>query len=509
MIRVIVADDEYFARKALVKMVNSLSAEVEICGEAENGEEVLEILKEEKADIVLTDIRMPEMDGLELAGKINETYPEISVIIESGYSDFDYARTAIRYGVKEYLTKPIRKENLEEAVRRIGEEKKKAQKNIEKQLAAKRGQFMDFSNLLEREEAGKEILGGMFGEIKDGAWYLAAAQTREREPKKEQIQAVLEIFQDTKEGEEVSISYFYPKAEFILLTGKTQKAPEYFLSKKLDECRKKAGIEMSIGVSFLHEKPGFDKKETAAAYREAVYAINQRLLRPGQRIYSYEAEVNVQRLFSPEEERELEWYLTENKTQDAVSMVDRLFVQCENSQEVSIYSLFASLIQIINVINRVYGMRKDKESAEPDTSYHLFNFKTDLYAFRSVEELKKYIFQLLEDVCGEESQKSSIIEDLLKYLEWNYQYDITVNELAAHKYFVNPSYLSRLFKAETGKTFSRYLIELRMQKAAKMLKESELRVSDVALCVGYNDVSYFIQTFKKHYAMTPEQYKNM
>lgn len=126
-----------------------------------------------------------------------------------------------------------------------------------------------------------------------------------------------------------------------------------------------------------------------------------------------------------------------------------------------------------------------------------------------MEELKTYILQLLRDVCDEESQKSSIIEDLLKYLEWNYQYDITVNELAAHKYFVNPSYLSRLFKAETGKTFSKYLIELRMKKAAELLKESGLKISDVAVCVGYNDVSYFIQTFKKHYTVTPEQFKNM
>ena len=106
-----------------------------------------------------------------------------------------------------------------------------------------------------------------------------------------------------------------------------------------------------------------------------------------------------------------------------------------------------------------------------------------------------------------EEQKTSIIADLLNYLEWNYPYDISVNDLAMYKYFVNPSYLSRLFKAETGQTLSRYLIELRMKKAAQMLKTSELKISDVAACVGYNDVSYFIQTFKKHYHVTPEQYK--
>ena len=125
-----------------------------------------------------------------------------------------------------------------------------------------------------------------------------------------------------------------------------------------------------------------------------------------------------------------------------------------------------------------------------------------------MEELKEYMKDLLLHVSDETEQKSSIINDLLKYLEWNYQYDITVNELATHKYFVNPSYLSRLFKAETGMTFSRYLKELRMKKAAELLQESDLKIGDVASCVGYNGVSYFIQTFKKQYSMTPEQFKN-
>lgn len=513
MIQVIVADDEFFARKALIKMLKESSEEVEICGEAEDGTEVLAILEKQKADIVVTDIRMPEMDGLRLAKEISEKYPDTCVVIESGYADFDYAKTAIRYGVKEYLTKPIKPEELEKAVLRIEEEKRKIQQNIEKQLSAQRGQFMDFSHVLENESLSSEILGDMFQEMEKGPWYLAAAQSIQKEITEEQIHKVLEIFENTEGERTVRISYFYPKNEFILLVTKSsedEKTLKPFLKRKLAECIRTAGTDLSLGLSHLHKQPKSCEKEAGTAYREAVYAVNQRLLHPGQKLYTYEAEVNVLQLFSAAEERELERCLTENKTEEAVSIVNRLFIQCENNPEVSIYSLFTSLIQIMNVINRVYSRKKDQDgTAEADkNSYLLFHFKTDLYAFRSIEELKKYIFQLLQDVSGEESQKSSIIEDLLKYLEWNYQYDITVNELAAHKYFVNPSYLSRLFKAETGKTFSRYLMGLRMEKAAEMLKESRLKISDVALCVGYNDVSYFIQTFKKYYAVTPEQYKN-
>ena len=199
----------------------------------------------------------------------------------------------------------------------------------------------------------------------------------------------------------------------------------------------------------------------------------------------------------------------ENKSSGAVQLTLNFLKRCENSRDISIYSLFTSLIQLMNVINKVYSMKKKKNNTEENkSSYLLFNFKTDLYSFYSMEELKEYMKELILHVSEEPEQKSSIVKDLLQYLEWNYQYDITVNELAAHKYFVNPSYLSRLFKSETGMTFSKYLKELRMKKAAELLKESELKIGDVACCVGYNDVSYFIQTFKKQYSMTPEQFKN-
>lgn len=490
MVRVIVADDEFFARKALVKRLQEMSDEVQICAEAEDGNEVMKFLKEQGADIVVTDIKMPDMDGLQVAKEISENFPNTSVIIESGYADFEYATTAIRYGVKDYLTKPVKSEDLEKAVRRIQEEKHKVQKQ--------RGQFMDFAHILENPSVSREILWDFFKEMQSGSWYLVAAQSFEKQMQDEQIQKVLQIW-----GKQAS--YFYPKNEFILILKEkdNQGFSESQLRKKLLECKKEAGVLLSLGISQIHKKTENYEKETSSAYREAVYAINQRLLHPEQRIYTYEAEVNVKTLFSQAEERELEGSLRENKLHEAQCIVERLFRQSENGKEFSIYSLFASLIQIVNVINRVYSARRKEEGK----SYLLFNFKTDLYAFQSMEELKKYIFQLLADITEDENPKSSIIEDLLKYLEWNYQYDITVNELAAHKYFVNPSYLSRLFKLQTGKTFSKYLIELRMQKAAKLLRESNLKISDVALCVGYNDVSYFIQTFKKYYFMTPEQYK--
>lgn len=510
--RIIVADDEYFARKALVKNIGQLDEEIECCEEAEDGTQVMELLEDHGADLVVTDIRMPDMDGLEVSRRIQEKFPDVSVIIESGYMDFDYATTAIRYGVKDYLTKPVKKEELEKAIERVKEERKKLkqkiEKQIEKQIAARRGQFMNFSHILENEAAANEILQEFFEKIEQDSWYLLTVQSEKKQLLREEIQNIQGIFE--KESR-ICTAYFYPKNEFILAVQADEQNgfPDALIRRKIVECWHKAKIKCHAGVSQCHEKTTGFVKEMAKAYREAVYAINQRLLCPEDQIYHYEAEVNVVQLFSQAEERELEKSLMENRTQNAVQITLVFLKRCENNRSISIYSLFTSLIQLMNVINKVYSMKKDESYAESNTnSYLLFNFKTDLYSFYSMEELKEYMKDLILHVSDESEQKSSIINDLLKYLEWNYQYDITVNELAVHKYFVNPSYLSRLFKAETGMTFSRYLKELRMKKAAELLQESNLKIGDVACCVGYNDVSYFIQTFKKQYSMTPEQFKN-
>ena len=506
MIRIIVAEDEYFARKVLIKMLRELNLDLEICGEAETGKEVLVLMQDNPVDIVITDIRMPDMDGLELAKEIYEKFPETSVIIESGYADFSYATTAIKYGVKYYLTKPIKPEELMDSICRVEEEKRKVTQRIEKKLAAKNAQYMDFMYLLEKHEIGEQILQEFFEKVIESSWHLAVAQCKERELTDDDVQKILQILEGQEKDFSIHAAYFYPKSEFVLLISGEDHGKNLIsqiLQKKVILCQNKTTHNLDIGVSHLRDKSSNPSKEIAAAYREGVYAVKQRLLRPERQVFRYEAEVAIHQLFSELDERQLEHYLSDGKIEESRQMIDTFLNRCKE-ENVSVYSFYTSLVQMINLINRVYNQ---KQRITESKSSFLFSFKTDLYSYRSIEEVRDYLFQLFQDVCGVEEQKTSIIADLLNYLEWNYPYDISVNDLAMYKYFVNPSYLSRLFKAETGQTLSRYLIELRMKKAAQMLKTSELKISDVAACVGYNDVSYFIQTFKKHYHVTPEQYK--
>ena len=132
-------------------------------------------------------------------------------------------------------------------------------------------------------------------------------------------------------------------------------------------------------------------------------------------------------------------------------------------------------------------------------------------AQRNMDELEAYLLSIVQGICCQakrESDGDDIIRSIIDYIDRSYQYDITLQELAEKKYFMNASYLSRLFKAKCGKTFSKYLIEYRLEKSRELLEKTILKVSDIAAHVGYNDVSHYIQSFRKVYGVTPEQYRN-
>lgn len=133
--KVLVADDEFYARKALVKMLNDIGLEVEVAADVETGKEAVEFLAgNPDVDVVVTDIRMPEMDGLKLAEYVHREYPEIAVVIETGYADFKYARQAIQYSVRDYITKPIGKENLKSALLNIEKSRQREEKKVKDRI---------------------------------------------------------------------------------------------------------------------------------------------------------------------------------------------------------------------------------------------------------------------------------------------------------------------------------------------------------------------------------------
>lgn len=507
MLRVVVADDEYYARKALIKKITAVGPEV--TADFENGAQVAEYLEtHELPDLIVTDIRMPVMDGLKLSQYVNGRYPQIKVVIVSGYSDFEYARSAISFGVKDYLLKPVQREKLAETFSRIEAEEVKQKEYISRmvqsQLAIKSAQYLGIEEIAKSGELSDQFLKPVFDEFPNMDYKLVLIQA-ERGSSQFSIDPFLDPFIRPHQGE-----WFYFKRfdEYVLLLFDEREELEkgrclLHLQSFVKKMKEEEGVLVSAGMSGIHT----GMHQIRKAYQEAVYAINQRLIQGWMTVYEFHGDINPENLLTRERELVLASAIEKKQFDKAEEAIGRIFdLGCRD-----IYTMYVSIMGIFNLMYKIYCSGSQEQGETTRDRYLLFSFRTDLYSFHHMKELREYVIQIVKNMCGDPGadgpKHHHIIEEVLDYIDKNYQYDISLNELAVRKYFMNPSYLSRLFKNEVGMTFSKYLIDYRIRKSKELLEGGILKISDVAMLSGYNDVSHYIQAFKKQCGCTPEEYR--
>lgn len=494
MMKVIVADDEYFARKALVMMMEKMELPIEICGECEDGEEVVDLLKTYSADLIITDIRMPGLDGLKLAEYVKEHELDTDMIIETGYADFNYARTALRYGVKDYLMKPLNEGEVRDSICKVIQERQKKCRDDSLRL-------LDFGYVLENTRLRDQVLG--WGqEQEQGSYCMVLVNGRERIKDESMLRKWLGRYGNF---EKIYSFFFEMKNEWIMLAfGQKQIDLEKCFGKIATlELKKSYTQKMWISFSDWHQ----GAKELEHAYRECIYAMNERILKKKQ-IFCYRHQ-EFRDIITLEQEQQLQDAVERGSEQDARKVIQEVISEAQKDGG-NIYSFYTALMRVFFVLNRFfYKKNESREKKSSSGEYLLFDFKMDLYQFYDLEGVEKYVDMLLKEACQKNTEKEndSMIENLIDYLERHYSEDISLGELAERKYFVSISYLSRLFKEYTGQNFMKYLIRLRMEKARKFLECSQMEISDIAACTGYNDPSHFTQTFRKVYGISPKEYR--
>lgn len=520
MFKVMLVDDEMFTRQGMRALIDWETFGFQIIGEADNGEDALILIRDIKPDLVVTDIRMPVMDGL---GLIKHTIEENDwlprFIIISGYSDFNYAQRAVRYGVFDFILKPIDEVELVEALKRLKdeiEEDRLFSGNQEELKWIRSFDLLMKGDALVVEEL-EELTSFLHCGPKDEVRYCMI-EVNDQHPWSEQEHSlspdeIKEVFSSIIEyhlnlEQAIFINEHHKHYGFILTEKHLHSMNLTFenMIRRIQadlEKRLNYPIYMYIGESISIEK-------LSNSYQSAKGATQYKFIKGAGPIIFHE-QIQDQEIhfisLSPSMLQRLLEQVEEQRSDEMQQTVNRIFNEFQKKHyapEAVKLAIHQCVTGIIDIVRRLEGDEKKLVSLEPIVSWHDLNLTS--------KELKRLFIVFLEEsseVIGKQ-RKDSIkggIQKIKNYIEASYQQNINLKSIAA-KFYMNPVYLGQLFKKTYGMYFNEFLLQLRVTEAKKLLRQTDLRVYEIAEKIGFNNADYFVTQFEKSEGITPTEYRN-
>lgn len=501
--KLLVVEDEKYAREALVCQIQKydLNHVFEIL-QASNGEEGEKLCSLYQPELVMTDIRMPKMDGLELLKRVRENCPDTRVIILSAYSDFEYARKSLTYGATDYLLKPIDDQVLGECLDRFLRQHRSEKKDA--LLSGKDMVTQHILNSIRKKQSNgfveQSMFGRVFPEYQAGVLYFSGWK-----PDKDMFLAQMETIYGNAFW--TQFRFLEMDAGLWLLVVNPGK-DSVFLWRRIRKFLEEKSYGVCIGVSMIHTSPA----EVGAAYREAYTAAEYRVYSNDSLLFaaSVNRETYVDYFMSQNHESEIREALEDGNGRRAEKILTEIFEEIEKKEKVRIECLELLYSQVKLLCQR--AIRAEEVSEKMDT------LSGKILPFDSLEDMKESLCRVVREICRmksitaqkENGQQSSseIVERMTEYVRKYYYTDITVRELAENILFMNQNYVSHLFAERKGISFSAFLRQVRVEHAKEFLKNADYSVTDVAMKVGYNDTSQFIRIFKQETGMTPKKYRS-
>ena len=531
-IKVFLVEDEVIIRSGVKKSINWEQEGYEFVGEASDGELAYPMILKEKPDILITDIRMPFMDGLELSRLVKKELPDIKILILSGYDEFEYAKKAIKIGVTEYLLKPISAAKLTEVLNAVAETIR--QENEEKNLLetyfaemrenTERDKMRLFEKLLMGDLSMGEILeaGERFGMNLGASCYKIVlfkilANLENHVYAEQMVDACSSVEQAASMMEGVYVFQRGVEGWAFLLTAQDEKSMEEsakILYQNLKQAMKNyTQLEYFGGIGstvprIRSLKQSFREADRAFAARfveEANQIISQKEFEKSQ----MEEGLKMQGVVQIGKSREMLQKFLSNGTREEVkafsdAYISRIEEENIRSTMVRQYVVIDVCIVILSFCERISSANRLQEEAE--------ELQKMMQKIRSLSEIKKYVVRLLNEAIelrdAESGRRySDLIAAAKKEIENHYMTEeISLNTVAI-SVGMSPSYFSSIFSKEAGKTFVEYLTEVRIEKAKEFLMCSSMKTSEIGYEVGYKDPHYFSYIFKKVQGCSPKEYR--
>ena len=508
--RILIVDDEHEIANGLRFLIDRYCRDYEIAGIAHDGREAEKLLEETEASVVITDIRMPDEDGLTMIQHVRQGGRSPHFIILSGYADFAYAQRAISLGVEEFLLKPVSVEELQKTLERVAEQISKEEAETRRQQSMKeelREVYLQHFLLKgENEESISEILQGAgfpMGGVRYVCLCLDGEATAEREPAEGTNAGMLsdeagELLRGWTQGT-VLVPYEDGRlAALLALRGELTGTDLVYRAERLrTDLARKCGVHCGIGIGLCVDH----WRDLPQSFEQARISLNYRIVKGANTSIAY-ADISAieekPQLISQDNMLELEESIDRLDNEGCRRCIRKIFDEIRMWDDVALEDLQRTAIGIV-----LFSIRRVPSAQYQLNRYLGKNIFTleNIEKFKTLDQLCNWITNMIcamNELMLKDNlpDKRDLIEEAKSYIRKNYNKDISLQKMAELLY-INPFYLSQLFKKKTGKTYQSYLTDIRLGRARKLLEQTDLKPEEVCEMVGYRDVKYFKEKLRE------------
>ena len=517
--RMLIVDDEPEIAEGIQFLIQHLCSQCRVIDLAYDGAEGYEKAVALRPDIILTDIRMPEADGLEMIRRLNECGFAAKYIVLSGYAEFEYARTAITLGVREFITKPVEEQELCSVIARIceelGAEQEKQEKVQSMKQAVSRYVLKDF---LEQKRSDPEKIKQQLAQSGfplSGTGYFCLAIETEHPPEEERWQKFLNLAGNRAlKSLDLLPAYLvveYTSGTAVLLGAADQRMEPRSLNYAVDKFRSELadqlGVLPGIGMGTLHHRIS----DLPSSLEEARCALNYKILKGADHVITYSQIQDIEdkpSLISVNDMKRLEDCIDRLDDIGCKAVVEEIFQKINNVSELNLEDLQQLSLNLV-----LTGLRKIPFVQLRLNRYLGRNILSldSISKFRTIEQLQNWIVNTLRsmnEVMLKDNlpEKRDVIREAKEYIQKNFTREIGLNEIS-EQFFINPYYFSQLFKRKTGMTYQNYLISLRVERAKKLLAETDLKIYEICEMVGYSNHYHFNKIFERSEGVRPNEWR--
>lgn len=477
---VLIVEDEKLIRQGIKSMILRSGVPVQTIMECSNGLMALEILREQPVDVMFTDIRMPKMDGIALVQNMQELEHKPLTVVISGYDEFSYAVEMLRKGVREYLLKPVDREQITSIMQMLEKElaERKEEQETNRQMGYQQLRYLCVSQGL--SEAEKELICKSYGDSFFQREYVVCCSNYETE--EDELNSACIYLKDVDEQQVFLVEY---------------ENKGFLIKNELRGCY--------VGFS----EPVFGIAELGKAFAQA-YIARKKAFSECERLVTYETgleQAKKQTELNEHDRQQLEalvHMLGTNRVEEAVQAVKAL-VQAVRKGNTGV-DLFHK--QICHLLQRVAKNYENVLKVKEENVLEL----QEIFRYQTIEEyeaiLVNWMYRFNELISEEfdDYKTKQKVQMALSYIHEHYNKELNMAVVSNH-ISMNYSLFSQVFKQYTGKNFVNYLKELRMQEAKRLLEETDMRIVEISVAVGYENEKHFMKLFKAVCGVSPTEYR--